>query len=237
MLAQCLRQFLPRHNLSLTAAAAARAFAAAPTASAAAAAAAGPAAGGTGAQQKLWLGNLPFAATKENIEDLFRERFGPVHEVFMLLNRDGRPRGMAFITLDTAQAQQVRGTALLHLPPGRSNALCVLLLVAPIALTCAFVGVRCRAFVGVRCRPPSARGGGQDGMHLAMACCLCASSRMQKMLLPCWRVHAMCACHVRMHGCVARPCIHAPVRPGASRCAQRGVPAGLATAATVRLGR
>ena len=54
--------------------------------------------------KKLYVGNLPFSATEDEIRDLFSSH-GDVHEVALITDRDtGRPRGFGFVTMDDAAA-------------------------------------------------------------------------------------------------------------------------------------
>ncbi len=55
-------------------------------------------------KMKLFVGNLPFAATEVEIRELF-EAFGAITDFYLPLDRDsGRPRGFAFVTLDSREA-------------------------------------------------------------------------------------------------------------------------------------
>jgi len=50
--------------------------------------------------KKLFVGNLPFSATREEVRDLFAAH-GTVHEVNLLSDREtGRPRGFGFVEMD-----------------------------------------------------------------------------------------------------------------------------------------
>ena len=61
---------------------------------------------------KLFVGNLAFSATENDLEDLFSQH-GPVTEVNLMLDRaTGRPRGFAFVTMATPEAAQAAITAL-----------------------------------------------------------------------------------------------------------------------------
>jgi RNA recognition motif-containing protein len=52
--------------------------------------------------QKLYVGNLPFSATEEEIRSLFSQ-YGEVQSVQIVSDRDtGRPRGFAFVEMDNA---------------------------------------------------------------------------------------------------------------------------------------
>lgn len=60
----------------------------------------------------MYVGNLPFKATAQDITDLFGQ-FGGVTDVFMPVDRDsGRPRGFAFVSMDTPEAMQAAITGL-----------------------------------------------------------------------------------------------------------------------------
>lgn len=53
---------------------------------------------------RLYVGNLPFTATEDEIRALF-ESFGAVREVKSIVDRDtNRPRGFAFVTMATLEA-------------------------------------------------------------------------------------------------------------------------------------
>lgn len=58
-------------------------------------------------QNKLFIGNLSFKLSEEDIRKLF-EKFGNIIEIAIPINRDpggsGRPRGFAFVTFDTEAA-------------------------------------------------------------------------------------------------------------------------------------
>ena len=55
---------------------------------------------------KMYVGNLPFSASENDLRDLF-SNYGTVTDVFLPMdNMSGRPRGFAFITLDTATGMQ-----------------------------------------------------------------------------------------------------------------------------------
>jgi len=55
-------------------------------------------------QNKLFIGNLPFKLTADEVRGLF-EKFGEISEVAIPTNRDtGRPRGFAFVTFETEDA-------------------------------------------------------------------------------------------------------------------------------------
>ncbi len=49
--------------------------------------------------KKLFVGNLPFSATQEEVSSLFAE-FGAVERVSIITDRDtGKPRGFAFVEM------------------------------------------------------------------------------------------------------------------------------------------
>jgi RNA recognition motif-containing protein len=53
---------------------------------------------------KMYVGNLPFETTKSELEDLFSQ-YGTVTDAHLPEDRDtGRPRGFAFITMDSKSA-------------------------------------------------------------------------------------------------------------------------------------
>ncbi len=61
--------------------------------------------------QKLYVGNLPFSATEDELRALFAEH-GEVHSVQIISDRDtGRPRGFAFVEMEdgTAAIQALDG--------------------------------------------------------------------------------------------------------------------------------
>jgi len=54
--------------------------------------------------KKLYVGNLPFDATTEDVRAAF-EAFGTVHDVALITDRDtGRPRGFGFVEMDAQAA-------------------------------------------------------------------------------------------------------------------------------------
>ena len=56
---------------------------------------------------KLFVGNLSFSVTENDLQDLF-SKHGPVAEVNLMLDRmSGRPRGFAFVTMQTPEAAKV----------------------------------------------------------------------------------------------------------------------------------
>ena len=55
----------------------------------------------------IYVGNLPFSATEEEVAELF-SAFGPVEKVKIVTDREtGRPRGFCFVTLaDTSKVKE-----------------------------------------------------------------------------------------------------------------------------------
>lgn len=55
----------------------------------------------------IYVGNLPFSATEEEVAELFAS-FGPVEKVKLVTDREtGRPRGFGFVTLaDTSKVKE-----------------------------------------------------------------------------------------------------------------------------------
>ena len=52
--------------------------------------------------KKIYVGNLPFSSTQEDLEDLFG-RHGTVQSVAVITDREtGRPRGFAFVEMENA---------------------------------------------------------------------------------------------------------------------------------------
>ena len=53
---------------------------------------------------KMYVGNLPFSATENELRDLFSQ-CGAVTDIHLPTDRDtGRPRGFAFVTMDSDTA-------------------------------------------------------------------------------------------------------------------------------------
>jgi RNA recognition motif-containing protein len=58
------------------------------------------------ATKRLYVGNLPFQASREDVRAAF-EAFGDVHEVSLITDRDtGRPRGFGFVEMDAEGADK-----------------------------------------------------------------------------------------------------------------------------------
>ena len=61
---------------------------------------------------KLYVGNLSFDTTENDLQDLFAQH-GPVSEVNLITDRmSGRSRGFAFVTMGTPEAAQAAIAAL-----------------------------------------------------------------------------------------------------------------------------
>jgi RNA recognition motif-containing protein len=62
--------------------------------------------------KKLYVGNLPFSATEDELRTLF-ERHGGVGSVNVIMDREtGRPRGFAFVEMQDANGAQAAQRAL-----------------------------------------------------------------------------------------------------------------------------
>jgi RNA recognition motif-containing protein len=54
--------------------------------------------------KSIFVGNLPFKATEEEIQEVF-SAYGTVHSAKLLTDREtGRPRGFGFVEMDDAEA-------------------------------------------------------------------------------------------------------------------------------------
>lgn len=52
----------------------------------------------------MYVGNLPFSATEDDLRDAFSQ-FGSVSDVSVVMDREtGRPRGFAFVTMESKEA-------------------------------------------------------------------------------------------------------------------------------------
>jgi len=57
--------------------------------------------------KKLYVGNLPFSATEDEVSELFGQ-YGTVHSVALINDREtGRPRGFGFVEVDDDALQTV----------------------------------------------------------------------------------------------------------------------------------
>ena len=55
--------------------------------------------------KKIYVGNLPFSATEDDIHELFSQ-YGSVESVKLITDRDtGRPRGFGFVEMDEGTAE------------------------------------------------------------------------------------------------------------------------------------
>ena len=55
---------------------------------------------------KIYVGNIPFSATEDELRDLFA-RHGNVQSVNVIMDREtGRPRGFAFVEMEEASSAQ-----------------------------------------------------------------------------------------------------------------------------------
>src|SRR5438477_12853561 len=70
---------------------------------------------------KLYVGNLSFATTENDLQDLF-EKHGTVNEVHLMMDRmTGKSRGFAFVTMnDNAQASAAMSALNGHEMNGRA---------------------------------------------------------------------------------------------------------------------
>jgi RNA recognition motif-containing protein len=61
---------------------------------------------------KLYVGNLPFKVTENDLQDLFAQH-GPVTEANLMIDKvSGRPRGFGFVTMGTREAAEAAIQAL-----------------------------------------------------------------------------------------------------------------------------
>ena len=60
--------------------------------------------------KSIYVGNLPWAATEEQVQDLFAE-YGKVLSVKLVSDREtGRARGFGFVEMEDGEAQACRAT-------------------------------------------------------------------------------------------------------------------------------
>lgn len=58
--------------------------------------------------KKIYVGNLPFTATDDEIRELFEE-YGVVQSVDIITDRDtGRPRGFAFVEMENGADEAIQ---------------------------------------------------------------------------------------------------------------------------------
>ncbi|MDA8020440.1 MAG: RNA-binding protein [Thermoanaerobaculia bacterium] len=56
---------------------------------------------------RLYVGNLPFSATRDEVNDLFAE-YGTVTDVHLVMDREtGRPRGFGFVELSSGGEEAI----------------------------------------------------------------------------------------------------------------------------------
>ena len=68
--------------------------------------------GGGTMGKRLYVGNIPFTATADELREAFG-RYGSVAAVDVIMDREtGRPRGFAFVEMDEAQAADAAIAAL-----------------------------------------------------------------------------------------------------------------------------
>ena len=57
--------------------------------------------------KKLYVGNLPFSATEQEVRELF-EPYGPVESVQLISDREtGRPRGFGFVEMSSGSDEAI----------------------------------------------------------------------------------------------------------------------------------
>ncbi len=62
--------------------------------------------------KRIYLGNLPFSATDEEVRSMFAE-FGSVNSVSLITDREtGRPRGFGFVEMDNDEEADAAISAL-----------------------------------------------------------------------------------------------------------------------------
>jgi len=54
-------------------------------------------------QNKLFISNLPFSVTKEQIQNLFTEKGFKVKDIRLVTQKSGKPKGLAYAEFDDAQ--------------------------------------------------------------------------------------------------------------------------------------
>jgi RNA recognition motif-containing protein len=70
--------------------------------------------------KRIYVGNLPFSATEDEVRQLF-EQHGVVHSVNLVADRDtGRPRGFGFVEMDDDSAGSAIDALNGYLLSGRS---------------------------------------------------------------------------------------------------------------------
>ena len=67
--------------------------------------------------KSIYVGNLPWSSTEEQVRDLFAE-YGNVHSVKLVNDREtGRARGFGFVEMDDAAAEASRQRSQTPRPP------------------------------------------------------------------------------------------------------------------------
>lgn len=57
--------------------------------------------------KKIYVGNLPFSATQDEVQDLFAQ-YGDVLSVNLITDREtGRPRGFGFVEMETGAEEAI----------------------------------------------------------------------------------------------------------------------------------
>ena len=57
--------------------------------------------------KRIYVGNLPFSATRDEVQDLFAE-YGPVTDVHIVTDREtGRPRGFGFVEMSNGADEAI----------------------------------------------------------------------------------------------------------------------------------
>ncbi len=58
--------------------------------------------------KRIYVGNLPFSASDDEVRELFSE-FGTVEEVYLVTDRDtGRPRGFGFVEMSSGGDEAIQ---------------------------------------------------------------------------------------------------------------------------------
>ena len=58
--------------------------------------------------KKIYVGNLPFSATEDEVRDLFSE-YGTIESVNLITDREtGRPRGFGFVEMESGAAEAIQ---------------------------------------------------------------------------------------------------------------------------------
>lgn len=58
--------------------------------------------------KRIYVGNLPFSATQDEVQDMFAE-FGTVESVHLVTDREtGRPRGFGFVEMESGADEAIQ---------------------------------------------------------------------------------------------------------------------------------